>query len=125
MRDGATGVVMSVVNKLYETKMGDQARRRELVQAHEKEVKSQKRGEAQHKFSHHKKTTVMSDNSDKIVGIVLQQRAQETQQSYQVVLSYIQVAIEHHPSDIFCSAPLQSSCSSKEWQIGRRRRGGK
>ncbi|KAJ8667090.1 hypothetical protein QAD02_008752 [Eretmocerus hayati] len=103
-RDEATGEVMSLVNRLDGTKMGDRARRTKPVKADEKKVKRQKRDEAQYEFTHHKKTTVLSDEVDEMVGIVYKPKTQETRQTYEVLLSFIQEAIGHHPSDILCGA---------------------
>ncbi|XP_058793100.1 U5 small nuclear ribonucleoprotein 200 kDa helicase [Phymastichus coffea] len=103
-RDEATGEVMSLVGKLDGTRMGDKARRTKPGKAEERKAKRQKRDEAQHDFTYNKGATVLSDGVDEIAGIVYRPKTQETRQTYEVLLSFIQEAIGDQPRDILCGA---------------------
>ncbi|BES87457.1 U5 small nuclear ribonucleoprotein 200 kDa [Nesidiocoris tenuis] len=103
-RDEATGEVMSLVGKLDGTKMGDKFERTKPVKAEERKVKRQKRDEAQYDFARMKGTTLLSDTADDMVGVVYRPKTQETRQTYEILLSFIQEAIGDQPRDILCGA---------------------
>ncbi|XP_014233112.1 putative U5 small nuclear ribonucleoprotein 200 kDa helicase [Trichogramma pretiosum] len=103
-RDEATGEVMSLVGKLDGTKMGDRAKRTKPGKAEERKVKRQKRDEAQYDFAHSKGATVLSEDVDDTVGIMYRPKTQETRQTYEVLLSFIQEALGDQPHDILCGA---------------------
>ncbi|XP_014208524.1 putative U5 small nuclear ribonucleoprotein 200 kDa helicase [Copidosoma floridanum] len=103
-RDEATGEVMSLVGKLDGTRMGDRAQRSKPSNAEERKVKRQKRDEAQYDFMHSKGGSVLSEGIDESVGIVYKPKTQETRQTYEVLLSFIQEAIGDQPRDILCGA---------------------
>lgn len=64
----------------------------------------QKRDEAQYDFTHSKGSTVLSEGVDELVGIVYRPKTQETRQTYEVLLSFIQEALGDQPRDILCGA---------------------
>ncbi|KAG8036648.1 hypothetical protein G9C98_003970 [Cotesia typhae] len=103
-RDEATGEVMSLVGKLDGTKMGDRAQRTKPSKVEERKVKRQKRDEAQYDFTRMKGATLLSESVDEITAIVYRPKTQETRQTYEVLLSFIQEAIGDQPRDILCGA---------------------
>ncbi|XP_034947956.1 putative U5 small nuclear ribonucleoprotein 200 kDa helicase [Chelonus insularis] len=103
-RDEATGEVMSLVGKLDGTRMGDRAKRTRPGKVEERKVKRQKRDEAQYDFARMKGATLLSEGMDEMVGIVYRPKTQETRQTYEVLLSFIQEAIGDQPRDILCGA---------------------
>ncbi|XP_071862221.1 U5 small nuclear ribonucleoprotein l(3)72Ab [Bombus fervidus] len=103
-RDEATGEVMSLVGKLDGTRMGDRAQRTKPGKAEERKVKRQKRDEAQYDFARMKGATLLSEGVDEMVGIVYRPKTQDTRQTYEVLLSFIQEALGDQPRDILCGA---------------------
>lgn len=103
-RDEATGEVMSLVGKLEGTRMGDRFQRTKPVKAEERKVKRQKRDEAQYDFARMKGATLLSEGVDEMVGIFYRPKTQETRQTYEVLLSFIQEALGDQPRDILCGA---------------------
>ncbi|KAL5244354.1 hypothetical protein ACI65C_011764 [Semiaphis heraclei] len=103
-RDEATGEVCSLVGKLEGTKMGDRFQRTKPVKAEERKAKRQKRDEAQYDFARMKGTTLLSDGVDEMVGIMYRPKTQDTRQTYEVLLSFIQEALGDQPRDILCGA---------------------
>lgn len=103
-RDEATGEVCSLVGKLEGTRMGDRHQRSKPEKTEERKVKRQKRDEAQYDFKHMKGTTLLSDGIDDMVGIIYRPKTQETRQTYEVLLSFIQEALGDNPRDILCGA---------------------
>lgn len=53
----------------------------------------QKRDEAQYDFTRMKGTTLLSESTDDMVGVVYRPKTQETRQTYEVLLSFIQEAL--------------------------------
>jgi pre-mRNA-splicing helicase BRR2 len=51
-----------------------------------------------------KGATLLSEGIDEVVGIVYRPKTQETRQTYEVLLSFIQEAIGDQPRDILCGA---------------------
>ncbi|KAK4881295.1 hypothetical protein RN001_004614 [Aquatica leii] len=103
-RDEATGEVMSLVGKLIGTRMGDRAQRTKPGKAEERKVKRQKRDEAQYDFTRMKGATLLSEGIDEMVGIIYKPKTQETRQTYEVLLSFLQEALGDQPRDILCGA---------------------
>lgn len=56
-------------------------------------LRRQKRDEAQYDFARMKGTTLLSDGVDDMVGIMYRPKTQETRQTYEVLLSFIQEAL--------------------------------
>lgn len=103
-RDEATGEVCTLVGKLDGTRMGDRHQRSKPEKTEERKVKRQKRDEAQYDFERMKGTTLLSDGVDDMVGIVYRPKTQDTRQTYEVLLSFIQEALGDQPRDILCGA---------------------
>lgn len=103
-RDEATGEVCSLVGKLDGTRMGDRYQRSKPEKTEERKVKRQKRDEAQYDFERMKGATLLSEGIDEMVGIVYRPKTQETRQTYEVLLSFIQEALGDQPRDILCGA---------------------
>lgn len=103
-RDEATGEVCSLVGKLDGTRMGDRYQRSKPEKTEERKVKRQKRDEAQYDFDRMKGATLLSEGIDEMVGIVYRPKTQETRQTYEVLLSFIQEALGDQPRDILCGA---------------------
>ncbi|KAK6638558.1 DEIH-box ATPase [Polyplax serrata] len=103
-RDEATGEVMSLVGKLEGSRMGDRFQRTKPVKAEERKAKRQKRDEAQYDFARMKGATLLSEGVDEMVGIIYRPKTQETRQTYEVLLSFIQEALGDQPRDILCGA---------------------
>lgn len=51
-----------------------------------------------------KGATLLSEGVDEMVGIVYRPKTQETRQTYEVLLSFIQEALGDQPRDILCGA---------------------
>lgn len=67
-------------------------------------LRRQKRDEAQYDFTRMKGATLLSEGVDEMVGIVYRPKTQETRQTYEVLLSFIQEALGDQPRDILCGA---------------------
>ncbi|XP_064601354.1 U5 small nuclear ribonucleoprotein 200 kDa helicase-like [Liolophura sinensis] len=103
-RDEPTGEVVSLVGKLTGSRMGDKAQRTIPPQMEEKKAKRRKRDEAQRDMMKMKGTTLLSEGIDDMVGILYRPKTQETRQTYEVLLSFIQAALGDQPRDVLCGA---------------------
>lgn len=64
----------------------------------------QKRDEAQYDFARMKGATLLSEGVDEMVGIIYRPKTQETRQTYDILLSFLQEALGDQPRDILCGA---------------------
>lgn len=64
----------------------------------------QKRDEAQYDLNRMKGATLLSEGIDEMVGIIYKPKTQETRQTYEVLLSFLQEALGDQPRDILCGA---------------------
>lgn len=103
-RDEPTGEVTSLVGKIVGTRMGDKAMRSKPPQMEERKVKRTKRDEAQRDMMKMKGATLLSEGIDDFVGIIYRPKTQETRQTYEVILSFIQAALGDQPRDVLCGA---------------------
>nr|XP_022344638.1 U5 small nuclear ribonucleoprotein 200 kDa helicase-like [Crassostrea virginica] len=103
-RDEPTGEVTSLVGKITGTRMGDKAMRSKPPQMEERKVKRTKRDEAQRDMMKMKGATLLSEGIDDFVGIIYRPKTQETRQTYEVILSFIQAALGDQPRDVLCGA---------------------
>eukprot|EP00105_Crassostrea_gigas_P000987 XP_011412986.1 PREDICTED: U5 small nuclear ribonucleoprotein 200 kDa helicase [Crassostrea gigas] len=103
-RDEPTGEVTSLVGKIAGTRMGEKAMRSKPPQMEERKVKRTKRDEAQRDMMKMKGATLLSEGIDDFVGIVYRPKTQETRQTYEVILSFIQAALGDQPRDVLCGA---------------------
>lgn len=84
--------------------MGDRYQRNKPEKTEERKQKRQKRDEDQYDFDRMKGVTLLSEGIDEMVGIVYRPKTQETRQTYEVLLSFIQEALSDQPRDILCGA---------------------
>lgn len=103
-RDEATGEVVSLVGKLEGTRMGDKYERTKPNKAEERKIKRLKRDEAQYDFEKMKRSTLLSDGVDEVYGQIYRPKTQDTRQTYEVLLSFVQEALGDQPRDILCGA---------------------
>lgn len=103
-RDEPTGEVTSLVGKIVGTRMGDKAMRSKPPSMEERKVKRTKRDEAQRDMMKMKGATLLSEGIDDFVGIIYRPKTQETRQTYEVILSFIQAALGDQPRDVLCGA---------------------
>jgi len=101
-KDEATGEVQSLTGKMLGTKMGDRYLREKPKKSDEKREKRQKRDEAQQNFKGGK--TAVSDKLSEFAGVYYTPKTQETRQTYEVLLSFIQEALGDQPRDILAGA---------------------
>uniref|UniRef100_A0A1B0D7Y8 U5 small nuclear ribonucleoprotein 200 kDa helicase n=1 Tax=Phlebotomus papatasi TaxID=29031 RepID=A0A1B0D7Y8_PHLPP len=86
------------------TRMGDRYQRTKPEKTEERKAKRQKRDEAQYDFDRMKGATLLSEGIDEMVGIVYRPKTQDTRQTYEVLLSFIQESLGDQPRDILCGA---------------------
>lgn len=94
-RDDATGEVMSLSGKMLGTKMGDRYQRTKPSKTEDRKVKRQKRDEATTSL-HKIKGSLWDDEfipGDSAGAILYRPKTQETRQTYEILLSFIQVAL--------------------------------
>ena len=103
-KDEATGEVLSLHNKMSGTKMGDRYHRTKPNKSEEKRAKRAKRDEAQQNFKVGRGTTLLSDSLTEVSGVYYRPKTQETRQTYEVLLSFIQEALGDQPRDILGGA---------------------
>jgi len=104
-RDEATGEVLPLSSKMLGvTRMGDKAQRTRPPMMEEKKVKRRKRDEAIYDMVKMKGSTLLSEGIDEMVGILYRPKTQETRQTYEVLLSFIQAALGDQPRDLLCGA---------------------
>lgn len=103
-RDEATGEVVSLVGKLEGSRMGDRYQRTKPKFSEERKIKRQKRDEARYDFTKMKGATLLSEGIDDMMGILYRPKTQETRQTYEVLLTFIQEALGDQPRDVLCGA---------------------
>ncbi|GAB6023297.1 hypothetical protein CHUAL_008104 [Chamberlinius hualienensis] len=103
-RDEATGEVLSLVGKLEGKRMGDLYQRTKPKFSEECKAKRQKRDEARYDFKRMRGATLLSEGIDDMMGIVYKPKTQETRQTYEVLLTFIQEALGDQPRDVLCGA---------------------
>ena len=99
-RDEATGEVMSLTGKLEGTRMGDKAQR--MKPAHKRQKRDPGKTDIGGKSV--SKGPLQSDNLEEISGIIYRPKTQDTKQTYEVLLSFIQEALSDQPRDVLCGA---------------------
>merc|ERR1712083_224275 len=70
----------------------------------EKKQKRAKRDEAQHSMKVGRGSTLLSDNLAEVAGVYYRPKTQETRQTYEVLLAFIQEALGDQPRDILAGA---------------------
>ena len=89
---------------MFGTKMGDRYHRTKPNKSEEKRAKRAKRDEAQQNFKVGRGTTLLSDSLTEVSGVYYRPKTQETRQTYEVLLSFIQEALGDQPRDILAGA---------------------
>ncbi|XP_076060028.1 U5 small nuclear ribonucleoprotein l(3)72Ab [Oratosquilla oratoria] len=103
-KDEATGEVMSLTGKLEGTRMGDRYQRtkpEKPKEEHQRKVKKQKREDNSAAITI--KTMSILD-LEEMADIMYRPKSQETKQTYEVILSFIQEALGDQPRDVLCGA---------------------
>ncbi|XP_075249167.1 U5 small nuclear ribonucleoprotein 200 kDa helicase-like [Convolutriloba macropyga] len=105
-RDEATGEVLSLSGKLLGTQMGDKALRSKPPQMQQRKEKRDKRDEARYDVDRMRGATLLSESVDELVssGVVYRPKTQETRQTYEIMLTFIQEALGDQPRDVLCGA---------------------
>ncbi len=101
-RDEATGEVMSLAGKLEGTRMGDKSQRMKP----DKRQKRSRKGDVSGSKSRNGASigALQSDNLEELAGIMYRPKTQDTKQTYEVMLSFIQEALSDQPRDVLCGA---------------------
>ncbi|VDP31937.1 unnamed protein product [Soboliphyme baturini] len=103
-KDEATGEVLPLnPDRLRGMKMGDKFYRSKPPMLEEKQAKRRRRDDAQKDFMKFRGQTLLTANIEEIVGIY-KPRTQETRQTYEIILAFIQEALGDQPRDILCGA---------------------
>jgi pre-mRNA-splicing helicase BRR2 len=115
-RDEPTGEVLSLTGSDIATKMGDRYQRTKPKLLDEdnrqQKVKKQKLDDSsttvsstnKNDINKYKGQSILSTDFDDMSGIIYRPKTQETRQSYEVILSFIQECIGDHPRDVICGA---------------------
>ncbi|KRZ08826.1 U5 small nuclear ribonucleoprotein helicase [Trichinella pseudospiralis] len=115
-KDEATGEVLPLnADRLRGIKMGDKFYRSKPPMPDEKKPKKSKK-EKSHKESLKLKKHGLFSDSDDFVG-VYKPKTQETRQTYDVILAFIQEAIGDQPRDILCGAADEVLATMKSDKI--------
>ncbi|XP_075592591.1 U5 small nuclear ribonucleoprotein 200 kDa helicase-like isoform X2 [Balearica regulorum gibbericeps] len=84
--------------------MGDKAQRPKPQPHEERRVKRRKRDEDRHDINKMKGYTLLSEGINEMVGIIYKPKTKETRETYEVLLSFIWVALRDQLRDIPCRA---------------------
>ena len=103
-KNEATGEVFSLNNRMLGTKMGDRHLRSKPAKSEEKAKKRAKRDEREQHLKVGRGTTLLSDSLTEVSGVFYRPKTQETRQTYEVLLSFIQEALGDQPGDILAGA---------------------
>ena len=103
-KNEATGEVMSLNSRMANSKMGDRYQRSKPAKSEEKRAKRAARDEREQNFNVGRGTTLLSDSLTQISGVFYRPKTQETRQTYEVLLSFIQEALGDQPRDILAGA---------------------
>ncbi|VBB27531.1 unnamed protein product [Acanthocheilonema viteae] len=103
-RDEPTGEVMPLTKEvLAGVKMGDKYQRAKAPVIDTKKAKKKKRTDASITGNSTTSHTLLGDSNTELMGLY-KPRTQETRQTYEAILAYIQDAIGDQPRDILCGA---------------------
>ncbi|VDO26060.1 unnamed protein product [Onchocerca flexuosa] len=103
-RDEPTGEVMPLTKDvLAGVKMGDKYQRAKAPVIDTKKAKKKKRTDANATGNNTTSHTLLGDSNTELMGLY-KPRTQETRQTYEAILAYIQDAIGDQPRDILCGA---------------------
>ena len=119
-KNEATGEVMSLNSRMLGTKMGDRHVRSKPAKSEEKAKKRAKRDEREHNLKVGRGTTLLSDTLTEVSGVFYRPKTQETRQTYEVLLSFIQEALGDQPRDILAGAADEVLVTLKNDKISSR-----
>ncbi|VDN59866.1 unnamed protein product [Dracunculus medinensis] len=103
-RDEPTGEVMPLTkNMLAGVKMGDKFMRMKPPQGDQKKSKKKKKNDTDLSVPNAATATLLGDSNSEMLSLY-KPRTQETKQTYEAILAYIQDAIGDQPRDILCGA---------------------
>ncbi|VDO21338.1 unnamed protein product [Brugia timori] len=103
-RDEPTGEVMPLTKEvLAGVKMGDKYQRAKAPAIDTKKARKKKRTDASVTGNSTTSHTLLGDSNTELMGLY-KPRTQETRQTYEAILAYIQDAIGDQPRDILCGA---------------------
>ncbi|MFH4977102.1 hypothetical protein AB6A40_003811 [Gnathostoma spinigerum] len=103
-RDEPTGEVMPLTKQMLAgVKMGDKYQRSNAPHAEQKKTKKKRKGEPDIVKPTAGSVTLLGDSNNDLMGLY-KPRTQETKQTYEVLLAFIQDAIGDQPRDILCGA---------------------
>ncbi|UJR08870.1 hypothetical protein I4U23_013125 [Adineta vaga] len=102
-RNEATGEVLSLSTHLKGTKMGDRAQRTRPERSNKKQKKDDDHA-SKYDVGRFKGQTLLDDAADDASSILYRPKTQETKQTYEVLLGFIQEAIGDQARSILCGA---------------------
>ncbi|KHN74055.1 Putative U5 small nuclear ribonucleoprotein helicase [Toxocara canis] len=103
-RDEPTGEVMPLTKSILQgIKMGDKYQRAKAPQIDQKKTKKKKKSEFEQQHSTGAASTLLTESNNELMGLY-KPRTQETKQTYEAILAYIQDALGDQPRDILCGA---------------------
>ncbi|CAF4909304.1 unnamed protein product, partial [Rotaria sp. Silwood1] len=102
-RNEATGEVLSLSSHLKGTKMGDRAQRTRPERSNKKQKKDEDHS-SKYDLERFKGQTLLGDSADDASSILYRPKTQETKQTYEVLLGFIQEAIGDQARSILCGA---------------------
>ena len=102
-RNEATGEVLSLVGHLTGSRMGDRVQRTRPEQSNKKQKKTDDHA-SKSDLSRFKGQTLLDDSADDTSNILYRPKTQETKQTYEVLLSFLQEAIGDQARSILCGA---------------------
>ena len=111
---------MSLNSRMLGTKMGDRHLRSKPAKSEEKRAKRAKRDEKEAGMKVGRGTTLLSDSLTEVSGVFYRPKTQETRQTYEVLLSFIQEAIGDQPRDILAGAADEVLVTLKNDKISSR-----
>ncbi|CAF3825762.1 unnamed protein product [Adineta steineri] len=103
-RNEATGEVLSLQGHLKGTKMGDRAQRTRPERSTNKKQKKGDDDSSKYDLGRFKGQTLLGDSADDTSSILYRPKTQETKQTYEVLLGFIQEAVGDQARSILCGA---------------------
>ena len=119
-KNEATGEVLTLNNRMLGTKMGDRHLRSKPAKSEEKRQKRAKRDEREQSMKVGRGSTLLSDTMTEVAGVFYRPKTQETRQTYEVLLSFIQEALGDQPRDILAGAADEVLVTLKNDKISKR-----
>ena len=112
--------MLTLNNRMLGTKMGDRHLRSKPAKSEEKRQKRAKRDEREQSMKVGRGSTLLSDTMTEVTGVFYRPKTQETRQTYEVLLSFIQEALGDQPRDILAGAADEVLVTLKNDKISKR-----